>query len=224
MNTCGLQSRKRGFWNTSNTSAISSHSITMFPALTYLFTYTMEQSPFWEANGFSVSQESSRILWNRNVHHRVYKSPPHVHILSQINPVHAAIPFPEDPILILHSHLGLGISSSLFPSRFPTKILYTPLFSSIRTTCPVHPILLDYITRIIFGTKYRSESSSLCSLLHSPNTSALLGPNILLSTLLSNTLSLRSSFSVSDQGSYRYKTTGKIIFSSAKAKKFGKKI
>jgi len=39
----------------------------------------------------------------------------------------------------------------------------------------------------------------------------LLGPNILLSTLFSNTLSLLSSFNVSDQVSHPYKTTGKII-------------
>jgi hypothetical protein len=48
------------------------------------------------------------------------------------------------------------------------------------------------ITRIIFGDEYRSSSSSLCSL-HSPVASSLLGPNILLSTLFSNTLSLFSS-------------------------------
>jgi hypothetical protein len=65
------------------------------------------------------------------------------------------------------------------------------------------------ITRIIFGDEYRSLSSSLCSLLHSPVTSSLLGPNILLSTLFSNTLSLCSSLSVRDQVSHPYKTTGK---------------
>jgi Na+-translocating ferredoxin:NAD+ oxidoreductase RnfD subunit len=40
----------------------------------------------------------------------------------------------------------------------------------------------------------------------------LLGPNIILNTLFSNTLSLCSFFSVSDQVSHPYKTTGKIIF------------
>jgi hypothetical protein len=44
-----------------------------------------------------------------------------------------------------------------------------------------------------------SLSSSLCSFLHYPGTSSLLGSNILLSTLFSNTLSLRSSLDVSDQ-------------------------
>jgi hypothetical protein len=38
-----------------------------------------------------------------------------------------------------------------------------------------------------------------------------LRPNILLSTLLSNNLSLCSSLNVSDQVSYIYKATGKII-------------
>jgi hypothetical protein len=42
-------------------------------------------------------------------------------------------------------------------------------------------------------------------------TSSLLGPDILLSTLFSNTHSLRSSFNVSDQVSHPYRTRGKII-------------
>jgi hypothetical protein len=54
-------------------------------------------------------------------------------------------------------------------------------------------------------------SSSLCSFLHSPVTSSLLGPNILLNTLFPNTLSLCYSLNVSDQVSHPYKTTGKII-------------
>jgi hypothetical protein len=38
-------------------------------------------------------------------------------------------------------------------------------------------------TRTMLGEGFRSWSSSLCSFLHSPVTSSLLGPNILLSTL-----------------------------------------
>jgi len=38
--------------------------------LTYLVTYTMEQSP-WEANRFSATQEISRILQNQNVRYRL---------------------------------------------------------------------------------------------------------------------------------------------------------
>ena len=113
-------------------------------------------------------------------------------------------------ILMLSSHLRQGLPSALFPSGFPTKTLYTPLLSPIRATCPAHFILLDFISRTILGEEYRSLSSSLCSFLHSPFASSLLGPNIPLNTLFSNTLSLRSSLNVSDQVSHPYQTTGKI--------------
>ena len=34
----------------------------------YLLTYSMEQSPSWEANRFSDSQEIPHILWNPKIH------------------------------------------------------------------------------------------------------------------------------------------------------------
>jgi hypothetical protein len=43
------------------------------------------------------------------------------------------------------------------------------------------------------GEEYRSRNSLLWSFLHSPVTSSLLGPNTILNTLFSTTLSLRSS-------------------------------
>ena len=52
---------------------------------------SMEQSP-WEANSFSASQESPRILRNLDVHYHIHKSLPPVPVLSQINPVYTLYP------------------------------------------------------------------------------------------------------------------------------------
>ena len=115
--------------------------------------------------------------------------------LSWANPIQSIYPHPTSwrSILILSTHLRLVLPSGLLPSGFPTKNLYTPLSSPIRVTCAAHLILLDFITRTILGEEYKSFSSSLCSLHHSPVTSSLLGPNILLNTMFSNTLSFLSS-------------------------------
>ena len=55
---------------------------------TCLLTYSMEQSPSWEANRLSASQENPRILWNPKVYYRIHKCPPPVPMLSQLDPVH----------------------------------------------------------------------------------------------------------------------------------------
>jgi uncharacterized membrane protein len=112
---------------------------------------------------------------------------------------------------MLSSHLRVGLPSGLLLSGLPTKILYAPLTSPMRATCPAHLILLALITLTILGEEYKPCSSSLCGFLQPPVTSSLIGPNILLSTLFSNTLNLCSSLNVRDQVSHPYKTTGKII-------------
>jgi hypothetical protein len=108
--------------------------------------------------------------------------------LSWASSIKSISPYPTSwrSVLILSSPLHLGLPSSLFPAGFPTKILYTPLIPPIRATCFSQLILLDFITKIILGEKYRSLTSSLCSSQHSPLTSSLLGPNILINALFSN--------------------------------------
>ena len=126
--------------------------------------------------------------------------------LSWASSIQSIPPHPTSwrSILILSSHLHLGLPSGLCPLGFPTKTLYMPLPSPIRATCSAYLILLDLITRTILGEEYRPLSSSLCSFLHSPVNPSLLGPNILFNTLFSNTLNM------SDQVSHPYKTKAKL--------------
>ena len=75
----------------------------------------MERSHFKEANRLSASQEIPRILWNTNVHYLIHKCPPPVAILSQSDPVDAPHSTNRRSILILSSHLRLGLPGGLFP-------------------------------------------------------------------------------------------------------------
>ena len=39
----------------------------------YFLTYSMQQSPSWDTNRFSASQEIPRMLWNSTIHHLIHK-------------------------------------------------------------------------------------------------------------------------------------------------------
>jgi hypothetical protein len=77
----------------------------------------------------------------------------------------------------------------------------------------LHVLLISscLIILIILGEEYKLRNSSLCSFLHSPVTSSLIGRNILINTLFSNTCNLCSTLNVRDQVTHTYKTIGKLI-------------
>ena len=83
--------------------------------------------------------------------YRIRKGPPPVPIQTQTNPVHAS----PSHSLKIHFDVILpstpGYSNRFLSSRFPHQnpVCNSPL--PPRATCPAYLILLDLITRIIFG-------------------------------------------------------------------------
>jgi hypothetical protein len=78
-------------------------------------------------------------LWNQKVYDCVRKSM----LLNYLNPSLSHNAFKI--ILILSSHLRLGLPNSPYPSGFPTKIIYLFLIFPIRVIFPAHLILLDFL-------------------------------------------------------------------------------
>jgi hypothetical protein len=136
-----------------------------------------ELSP-WEAKSRSASQKIYWLLWKSKVHYCVHKSPLLAPIPSQINPVHIPITYLKKTILILSSHLRLGLPSGLFTSGFRLILLCKSLLSHA-SFMPRPSYLLHLITLTIFCNEYNLWNSSLCYLFKSPFTSCLLGPIIL---------------------------------------------
>ena len=85
--------------------------------------------------------------------------------LSWPNPIQSVYPHRTSwrSILILSTHLRLGLPSGFLPSGFPIKTLYTPLTSPIRATCPTHPIHRTLQkTKILSFTQKRDCTAAEC--------------------------------------------------------------
>ena len=127
-----------------------------FPSLLIsLLTYSMVQSPSWEAHRSAASQEIPRISRNPKVHYRTHKRPPPVPILGQPKPLH----IPTSHLLEIHPnviHPSTPRSPQWSPSlRFPHQDPIHPLSSPIRATCPAHLMLLNFIIRTILDEEYK---------------------------------------------------------------------
>jgi hypothetical protein len=112
----------------------------------------MEKSPF-EKLIVTDSQEIPQLLLNPKVHYNVHRSQPLVPILSHMNTVYNFRTY--FPKINSKYYLPRG----LFLSGVPTKILYAFLTYPMRTTCTVHPIILDLINLIIFSKARELRSS-----------------------------------------------------------------
>ena len=127
----------------------------------------MVQSPFSEANCFAASQGIPHILWNAKFHYCTHKclSP----ALSWACPIQSTYPHPTSyrSILIIYTHLRLGLPVVSFSPISPSRSYMPPFLPhTFHMASPSHSY--RFFTRTILGELYRSFSSSLCILLHFP--------------------------------------------------------
>jgi hypothetical protein len=76
-------------------------------------TNSIERNTSWEANSRPAGQEILRLLWNPKVHYHVNKTPSLISIQRQLNPIHIIHHTYLRLILILSSHLRLGLPDGL---------------------------------------------------------------------------------------------------------------
>ena len=142
-------------YHVENLILVSSHNIQReyeLNLLIYLLTYSMEQSPSWDANWFSVSQIPC-IVWNLKVHYYIHKHSSPIPILSQLDPVYA----PTSYFLKIHLNVILpsmpGSPKWSLSFRFPHQnpVYASPLPHTCHMPRPSHPSWFDHPKKIWWG-------------------------------------------------------------------------
>jgi hypothetical protein len=136
-----------------------------------------EESPSWEANSCSATQNIPCLLWNPTFHYLVHKSLPLVSIWTQINPVHtypsllSKINFnftfpvvnrsPKWSPPFMFSDLYLCLQNLFYLSVFLTKILFA-CYLSFKS----HPPWFGQPNNAIYGEKYKLWRASFSPASH----------------------------------------------------------
>jgi hypothetical protein len=167
----------------------------------------MVQDIVWKADCHSACQKYP-FLWNPQVHYRVHTSLPLYPIPSQPNPVRPIDPyFPKVNLNVILPLTPTSSSQWSLPFGPPNQspVNTSPLLHACHMSRPPHPPWFNNPNNI----RWRIQAVKFITVQFSPRSVFLLGPNILLNTLFSKTLSLCSSPKVRDQVSHPYRTTGK---------------
>ena len=96
-----------------------------------LFTYSMQHSSSCKANRSVASQQITHILWKTKVNFRIHRCPPHVSILSQLDPIHT----PTSHYLKIH--LSIIVTSITRSPKWPLTLRFPHQI-------PVHGFPLPY--------------------------------------------------------------------------------
>ena len=168
----------------------------------------MQQSSS-KANGFSASQEVSRIFLNPTVPCPIPAICTYICRVKSIES-RSTNPTSYDPFYHFPSIYAWTFQTVVVHQVSPTDPLRAIRLSPKCATRPTHLMLLEFIIRMC-GDRYISLSSLSCILLQYPVVSFHFNPKRFLSIPFSDNLSRWSSSSARDQNSNPYKTGDNII-------------